>query len=102
MSIFVGYAAKDMEGTTSGQISEVQTFIDRNEMYASWIGEALAIGVSGGFAILLDEPDILWQLFCGWKYYRKYLNKHPMSKTNRSKHGTDIGYPIGAGSSIMI
>lgn len=77
MSIFVGYAAKDMEGTTSGQISDMQTSIDTEEMFASWIGEALAIGVSGGFAILLDEPEVLWQLFRGWEYYRKYLNQTP-------------------------
>lgn len=80
MSIFVGYAAKDVAGTTSGQISDMQTSIDTDEMYASWIGEALAIGVSGGFAMLLDEPDILWQLFCGWEYYRKYLNQTPNVK----------------------
>ena len=80
MSIFVGYAAKDVAGTTSGQISDMQTSIDADEMYASWIGEALAIGVSGGFAMLLDEPDILWQLFCGWEYYRKYLNQTPNVK----------------------
>lgn len=40
MSIFVGYAAKDVAGTTSGQISDMQTSIDTDEMYASWIGEA--------------------------------------------------------------
>lgn len=80
MSIFVGYAAKDIEGTTSGQISDIQTSISTDEMYASWIGEALAIGVSGGFAMLLDVPDILWQLFRGWEYYRKYLNQTPNIK----------------------
>ena len=61
------------------QYNNLKTAI-AGEMYASWIGEALAIGVSGGFAILLDEPDILWQLFCGWKYYRKYLNQTPNVK----------------------
>lgn len=80
MSIFVGYAAKDSGGTTSGQVSDIHTSIDANEMYASWIGEALAIGVSGGFVMLIDEPEVLWLLFRGWEIYRKYLNQTPAIK----------------------
>lgn len=80
MAIYVGYAAKDIGGTTSGQISEMSLSIDANEMYASWIGEALAIGLNGGYLLLIDEPDLLWHLFQGWEYYRKYLNQTPHVK----------------------
>jgi hypothetical protein len=79
MSIFVGSAAKGLEGTTSGQVS-INPIIDKNEMYSSWMGEALGIGVSGGLVMLIDEPEILWILFTGWKYYRAYLAQTPNVK----------------------
>lgn len=80
MSIFVGYAASDASGTTSGQVTDMEIAIDKNEMYASWIGQALAIGVSGGYVMLIDKEDILWQIFAGWQYYRKYLSQTPNLK----------------------
>ena len=80
MSIFVGSSAKDLGSTTSGQVTSIDSMVDENEMYASWIGEALGIGVNGGFVMLIDEPDILWTLFEGWTYYRKYLTQTPNVK----------------------
>jgi len=80
MSIFVGASAKDIGGTTSGQVTDIDFKIDKNEMYASWLGEALGIGVNGGFVMLVDEVEVLWALFLGWKYYRKYLNQTPNVK----------------------
>ena len=75
MSIFVGSQAKDVSGTTSGQITEMDEKIDEDEIYASWFGEALGIGVNGGYVMLIDEPEVLWTLFIGWKYYRTYLTQ---------------------------
>jgi len=83
MAIFVGYAAKDPSGTTSGQVTNIPITITGEDMYASWIGEALAIGVSGGFVFLLNQPDVLWTLYEGWAYYRKYLNQSPSLKANQ-------------------
>ncbi|MCK9304662.1 MAG: hypothetical protein M0P27_04635 [Bacteroidales bacterium] len=80
MSIFVGSQAKDVGGTTSGQVTEMTVKTDQEEMYASWFGEALGIGVSGGYVILIDEPEVLWTLFKGWKYYRRYLAQTPNVK----------------------
>lgn len=80
MSVFVGYAAKDIEGTTSGQTSNIDISVEEDEFYASWIGEALAIGVSGGYVMLINEPEILWALFEGWKFYRIYLDQTPNVK----------------------
>ncbi|MCH5598028.1 hypothetical protein [Niabella ginsengisoli] len=80
MSIFVGASAKDIGGTTSGQVSSIAVDIDSDEMYASWIGEALAIGVNGGFVMLIDNENILWNLFKGWEVYRKYLSNTPNIK----------------------
>lgn len=80
MSIFVGGAAKDVYGTTSGQVTTLDYKVDSEEMYASWIGQALSIGVSGGYVMLVDEEEIFWILFDGWKIYRKYLNQTPNIK----------------------
>ncbi len=78
--IMVGYAAKDIMQGTSGQVTDMEIEIDKNEMYASWLGQALAIGVSGGYVMLVDKEDVLWNLFIGWNHYRKYLDQTPNVK----------------------
>lgn len=80
MAIYVGYAAKDLFGTTSGQLTNMKFNVDSEEMYSSWIGEALGIGVSGGFVILIDDDFILNTLYSGWERYRKFLNQTPNLK----------------------
>lgn len=80
MSIYVGSAAKDVQGTTSGQITSVAVDVDTEEMYASWIGEAFGVGVSGGYVMLIDQEEIFWILFKGWTVYRKYLVQTPNIK----------------------
>lgn len=80
MAIFVGFAAKDMQGTTSGQLTSMDFRIDAEEMYASWVGEGLGIGVSGGFVMLIDEEEILWALYEGWSVYRTFLNQREQLK----------------------
>jgi len=79
-AIFVGYGAENREATSSGQITSIPFDFQDDEIYASWIGQALAIGVSGGLAIQIDEDEILWTLHRGWKYYRKYLSQTPNLK----------------------
>lgn len=82
-SIFVGYGAENIEATSSGQITSMRFQFEENEMYASWIGQALAIGVSGGLANQVDEDEVLWTLYKGWKYYRKYLAQTPNLKNRQ-------------------
>lgn len=79
-AIFVGYAAEEIQATTSGQLSSTDLKIDAEEMYASWIGEALGIGISGGFVMLIHEPAVLWAVYEGWQYYRQYLQQTPHLK----------------------
>jgi hypothetical protein len=79
-AIYVGYAAKEIMATSTGQLTSMNFKPDSEEIYASWIGEALGIGVSGGLVMLLDKPFILLNLFEGWKYYRTYLNQTPNLK----------------------
>lgn len=79
-SIYVGFAAEEIQATTSGQLSSIDFGVDDKEIYSSWIGEALAIGVSGGFVMLIDEEDVLLTIFNGWKHYRKYYEQTPNLK----------------------
>ncbi|MDR0605643.1 MAG: hypothetical protein LBG80_15200 [Bacteroidales bacterium] len=78
-STYVGYAADKMTAVTSGQMSNLFRKIDKEEIYLSWIGEGLSIGVKGGL-ILFDEKDLLWHIFQGWNIYRKYLSQTPNIK----------------------
>lgn len=77
MSVFVGGSSKDPGGVTSGQVSNIPIQIDAEEMYASWIGQGLSIGVNGGFALLMEIEEILWAIYEGWSVYRKYLDETP-------------------------
>lgn len=103
MSIFVGYRADDIKKVTTGQMTDLPDLhIDKEEMYASWIGQALAIGVSGGNVFLLKDDaeanqkkakekysgnvfllkddEVLWNIYQGWEYYRRYLMQTPSLK----------------------
>jgi len=82
-AIFVGYGAENILATSSGQLTSMAFDFEDNEMYASWIGQALAVGVSGGLVIQIDEDKILWTLHEGWKYYRKYLSQTPNLKSKQ-------------------
>ena len=97
MSIFVGYSASDASGTTSGQVTDMDIAIDKNEMYASWIGQALAIGLSGGYVMLIDKEETLWQTFLGWQYYRKYLAQTPNLKDKQIEtwNGNWLSHSLG-------
>lgn len=79
-STYVGYAAGGITATTSGQVTTLNYFPNEEEIYASWIGQGLGVGVSGGFVMLLQEDEILLSLFEGWKYYRQYLGQTPKVK----------------------
>ncbi|PVZ08794.1 hypothetical protein [Porphyromonas loveana] len=82
-SIAVGYPSIDTLSTTSGQISIPQEQIDPAESYLSWIGAGLGVGVEGGLTILFDKPELLLDIFEGWKVYRGFLNTTPKMKGNQ-------------------
>ena len=79
-AIYVGFAAKEIKATTTGQITNMQKQINSEEIYASWIGAALGIGVKGGQVMLIDKEEIMMYLFSGWKQYRSYLRQTPNLK----------------------
>lgn len=82
-SIARGYASLDVTATTSGQVSDLKLPNSQEEIYSSWIGDALGVGVQGGFSILFRKKEILLDIFKGWKLYRESLNQTSMLKGNQ-------------------
>ncbi|MDR3665909.1 MAG: hypothetical protein P4L35_03590 [Ignavibacteriaceae bacterium] len=76
-SIAIGYPAAEIKefATTSGLVTDIDIPISQDETYLSWIGASLSIGVAGGYAILFNQPEMLYAVFEGWKVYRKLLNE---------------------------
>ncbi|MGE5681396.1 MAG: hypothetical protein ACM34K_11010 [Bacillota bacterium] len=77
MSFAVGYASADLEGTTSGQVTSINLPLNEEDMFASWIGAGLGIGVHGGLNLLIDNDIIFSAIEEGWPVYRKYVNENP-------------------------
>lgn len=79
-SFYVGYGAAEGSAGTSGQLTSMPIQIEEEEIYASWIGAALALGFEGGICILIENAELLWKIFKGWKAYREFLNQTPHIK----------------------
>ena len=80
-SVAIGYPASEEKefATTSGLVTDIDLTFDEEEIYLSWIGGALSIGVSGGYALLFNDPEITYATYEGWKEYRKFLNDETLS-----------------------
>lgn len=82
-SIAIGYPTLDINATTSGQVTNLQNKVSKDDIYYSWIGAGLGIGLQGGFSVLFSEKKILLDIFDGWKVYRDVLNNTPNLKGNQ-------------------
>lgn len=84
-SIAIGYPASEEKefATTSGQVTNIQFKTETDDIYYSWFGSSLGIGLQGGISILFAEPEILLDLFVGWKIYRDALSNTPKLKANK-------------------
>lgn len=82
-SIAIGYPSLDTTATTSGQITNLDIPLKPDDIYLSWIGSGLGIGVQGGVSILFDKPQLLLDIFYGWKVYRDYLTQTPQLRGNQ-------------------
>ncbi len=82
-SFVIGFPAAGVEGTTSGQVSGVGPQVDVDDIYCSWIGGALGVGVSGGLTLLIDQDEVLWTLYEGWARYRALLGQRDGLKGNQ-------------------
>ncbi len=76
MSFAIGYQSADLMGTTSGQVSNILLPLDDDDMYASWFGAALGIGMKGGLNLLIDNQHLLSILHEGWELYRKHVDQN--------------------------
>lgn len=81
-SVALGFpASEDKEfATTSGMVTDIVLTIPDEDVYLSWIGAMLGVGVAGGYALLFDDPDITYKTFEGWAVYRKYLSDPTLTK----------------------
>ncbi len=79
-NLFLGGKANDSGDTTSGQSTSITFSFSSDEAILSWIGGGFGIGLEGGYNILITNPGILFFLFAGWQYYRKFLQSNTMVK----------------------
>lgn len=84
-SIAPGFPASEEKeyATTSGQVTNLNFSTGKDDIFYSWIGSSLGIGLQGGLSILFSESQILLDLFEGWKLYRKILNENIKLKGNQ-------------------
>lgn len=86
-SVAIGFPASEEKefATTSGLVSDLNLNSDIEEVYLSWIGGGLGVGVAGGYSILFNHPQILLALYDGWEIYRKFLNDKTLTKLAGNK-----------------
>ncbi|KGN94231.1 hypothetical protein [Porphyromonas crevioricanis] len=100
-SFALGYPASEETefASTSGLTTDIVTESDKEDIYCSWIGSGLGIGVAGGYNFLIDDPELLLLVFEGWGYYRKYLNDSTLEKLRgnqiNSWNGQWLTYRLG-------
>ncbi len=89
-SFAIGFPASESKeyASTSGLVSDLIIPTTVDDVYLSWIGSGLGIGVAGGFTILFDDPAITLQTFEGWKVYRKYLKDDGLDKLRGNQINT--------------
>jgi len=100
-SFALGFPASEVKdyASTSGQVSDVLIPVSDDEIYFSWIGSGLGIGVAGGYNLLFNDAEIALKTFEGWKVYRKYLNDNTLDKMRgnqiNSWNGQWLRYRLG-------
>jgi hypothetical protein len=96
-SVAIGFPASEVNefATTSGQVSDIVIDGDEEDIYFSWIGGGLGVGVAGGYTILFEEPQILLDLFSGWKVYRNFLNDKSLELLRGNQVNTWNGQWLG-------
>ncbi len=82
-SIAIGFPTLDLTATTSGQVTNLDLPIKTEDIYLSWIGSGLGVGVQSGLSLLFSNKQILLDLFDGWQIYRNFLNKTPELRGNQ-------------------
>jgi hypothetical protein len=89
-SFAIGFPASELKefASTSGLVSDLEIPASESEIYLSWIGSGLGVGVAGGYTLLFDDAQITLQTYEGWKVYRKYLNNDTLERLRGNQIGT--------------
>ncbi|WP_461642113.1 hypothetical protein [Labilibaculum euxinus] len=89
-SIAIGFPASEEKeyATTSGSVSDLDLNLSQDDVYYSWIGGGLGVGIAGGYSIFFDQPTILLSLYDGWKVYREYLNDNTLERMRGNQINT--------------
>lgn len=82
-SFAIGYPALELTATTSGQVTNMDIRTNQEDVFASWIGSGLGIGIQGGMSILFDDPRVLLAIHEGWRLYRDFLNTNGHLRGNQ-------------------
>jgi len=82
-SIAIGFPTLDLTATTSGQVTNLELPINTDDIYLSWIGSGLGIGLQSGLSLMFSSKQNLLDLFEGWQVYREYLNSTPGLRGNQ-------------------
>ena len=84
-SIAPGFPASEEKefATTSGQVTNLDLSVSKDDYYLSWIGSSLGIGLQGGLSILFSNPEIMLDIYEGWKLYREALDENQKLKGNQ-------------------
>ncbi len=72
----IGFPAADITEDTSGQVSNLAVSTETEDIFASWIGAGFGLKVAGDQVWLINDDEILWTIFEGWKNYRMFLNSN--------------------------
>ena len=72
-SIAIGFPTLDLAATTSGQVTNLDLPIKTDDIYLSWIGSGLGIGVQSGLSLLFSNKQILLDLFEGWQFRNNFV-----------------------------
>lgn len=89
-SIAIGFPASEEKefATTSGLVTDLGLKSEAEEVYLSWIGGGLGVGVAGGYSIFFDHAQILLTLYEGWKVYRRLLNEPTLDRLRGNQINT--------------
>lgn len=84
-SVAIGFPASEEKefATTSGQVTNLDIPIEKDDVYLSWIGSSLGVGLQGGLSILFSAKEILYALYEGWLQYRKTLSANNELRGNQ-------------------
>lgn len=89
-SFAIGFPASEEKeyATTSGLVTNFPIEVSDEDIYLSWIGVGFGIGVAGGYCLLINDEEILWNLFRGWSVYRDFLNDITLDKMKGNQINT--------------